>query len=140
MIFAFGRTQNFVHRTNMIQTLKYGIYLPTRIIADFRLSTRFYIFEHKNIFAFIKRILGFQKKTPQGKKQSKKLSSLTSHIQKFMDLVQFQKYFTQPPPPNPNIKAVKKSLHVSLLEIYSAKQRNLHDNFDYCAYIRMSGL
>ena len=57
-----------------------------------------------------------------------------------MDLVQFQKYFTQPPPPNPNIKAVKKSLQiVSLLEIYTAKQRKLHDNFDYCPYIRMSG-
>ena len=49
-----------------------------------------------------------------------------------MYLGQFYKYFAQPQPPNPNIKAVKKSLHIfSLVEIYTAKQRNLHDNFDY---------
>ena len=67
-----------------------------------------------------------------GKKRVKKMSSLTSHTQ-VMYQSQFQKYFTQPTPPNPNIKAVKKSLQFfSLLEIYTAKQINLHDNFDYC--------
>ena len=72
------------------------------------------------------------KKRIREKKRVQKLSSFTSHIQKFMNLGQFQKYFTQPPPPNPNIKAVKKSFQFFLLlEIYTAKQRNLHDNFDY---------
>ena len=67
-----------------------------------------------------------------GKKRVKKMSSLTSHTQ-VMYQSQFQKYFTQPTPPNPNIKAVKKSLQFfSLLEIYTAKQINLHDNFNYC--------
>ena len=46
---------------DMIQTINYCIMSPTRIIADFRLSTRFYIFEHKNIFALSKRILGLIK-------------------------------------------------------------------------------
>ena len=64
---------------DMILTLNYRIMSPTRIIADFRVSTRFYIFEHKNIFALSKRILGLIKK--QFKKKSKKMSSLTSHIQ-----------------------------------------------------------
>ena len=60
------------------------------------------------------------------------MSTSTSHTQKVMYLSQFQKYFTQFTPPNPNIKAVKKSFHFFLLlEIYTAKQRNLHDNFDY---------
>ena len=47
---------------DMILTLNYRIMSPTRIIADFRVSTRFYIFEHKNIFALSKRILGLIKK------------------------------------------------------------------------------
>ena len=60
---------------DMILTLNYRIMSPTRIIADFRVSTRFYIFEHKNIFALSKRILGLIKK--RLKKKSKKMSSLT---------------------------------------------------------------
>ena len=64
---------------DMIQTLNNRIMSPTRIIADFRVSTRFYIFEHKNIFALSKRILGLIKK--RLKKKSEKMSSLTSHIQ-----------------------------------------------------------
>ena len=47
---------------DMILTLNYRIMSPTRIIADFRVSTRFFIFEHKNIFALSKRILGLIKK------------------------------------------------------------------------------
>ena len=47
---------------DMILTLNYRIMSPTRIIADFRIRTRFYIFEHKNIFALSKRILGLIKK------------------------------------------------------------------------------
>ena len=64
---------------DMILTLNYRIMSPTRIIADFRIRTRFYIFEHKIIFALSKRILGLIKK--RLKKKSKKLSSLAAHIQ-----------------------------------------------------------
>ena len=55
----------------MIRTLKYGISLPRRIIADFRLSTRFYIFEHKNILELSKRILGLIKNQLKKKKEYK---------------------------------------------------------------------
>ena len=58
---------------DMILTLNYRIMSTTRIIADFRVSTRFYIFEHKNIFAFSKRILGLIKKRLK-KKKSKRMS------------------------------------------------------------------
>ena len=64
---------------DMILTLNYRIMSSTRIIADFRIRTRFYIFEHKNIFALSKLILGLIKK--RFKKKSKKLSSLAAHIQ-----------------------------------------------------------
>ena len=64
---------------DMIQTFNNRIMSPTRIIAEFRKSTRFYIFEHKNIFALSKRILGLINKSL--KKKSKKMSNLTSHIQ-----------------------------------------------------------
>ena len=79
---------------DMILTLNYRIMSPTRIIADFRVSTRFYIFEHKNIFALTKRIFGFKVKNASGRKRAQKLSNFTSHIQKFMYIRQFQKYFT----------------------------------------------
>ena len=51
----------------------------TRIIVDFRVSIRFFIFEHKNIFVLSKRILGLIKNGL--KERVKKMSSLTSHIQ-----------------------------------------------------------
>ena len=57
---------------DMILTLNYRIMSPTRIIADFRVSTRFYIFEHKNIFALSKRILGLKKNGFFLKKRVKK--------------------------------------------------------------------
>ena len=56
---------------DMILTLNYRIMSPTRIIADFRVSTRFFIFEHKNIFALSKRILGLIKKRFKKKRVKK---------------------------------------------------------------------
>ena len=46
---------------DMILTLNYRIMSQTRIIVDFRVSIRFFIFEHKNIFVLSKRILGLIK-------------------------------------------------------------------------------
>ena len=63
---------------DMIQTINYRIMSLTRIIADFRLSTRFYIFEHKNISHCTTNFRTYKKWL---KKKSKKMSNLTSHIQ-----------------------------------------------------------
>ena len=46
----------------------------TRIIVDFRVSIRFFIFEHKNIFALSKRILGLIKKRFKKKKSKQNVN------------------------------------------------------------------
>ena len=56
---------------DMILTLNYRIMSPTRIIADFRVSPRFYIFEHKNIFALSNRNIGIIKKRFKKKRVKK---------------------------------------------------------------------